>query len=138
MPKLTAKLSRTFFIPGDPDKAQLTIRHLKPGEVQKIEADFTRWTGRAGKDDAFTTELEFNPTLQARAVRIASVEGWKGFRGLEDEVLECNKQNLNLYFDEDPVLGEGEKAKSFSAWIDEFRKILADEAAAKQEEVEKN
>ena len=138
MPKLTAKKSRTFLFPGCPDKSSITIKHLKAGEIQKIEADFTEWMGKPGKDDAFTTELKFNPTMQMRAVRIASVEGWKGFRGLDDEILECNKANLNLYLDEDPEIGEGDKAKPFSQWIDEFRKILADEATESKEVAEKN
>ena len=139
MPKLTAKLSRTFSIPGCPDKSQLTIKHLKPGEIQKIEADFTEWTGKAGKnDEAFTTELKFNPTMQMRAVRVASVEGWKGFRGLNDEILECSKKNLNMYLDEDPIIGEGDEAKNLSAWIDKFREVLNSEVTASQEIAEKN
>lgn len=139
MPKLTAKKVKTFPFPKCPDKSSVTIRHLKPGEIQKIEAEFTEWTGKPGKaDEAFTTELKFNPTMQMRAVRIASIEGWKGFRGLNDEVLECNKANLNLYFDEDPEIGEGEDAKPFSQWIDDFRKALADEVNAGKEAAEKN
>lgn len=138
MPKLTAKRTKTFLFPGCPDKSSVTIKHLKPGEVQKIEADFTEWTGKANKDDTFTTELRFNPTMQARAVRIACIEGWKGFRGLNDEVLPCDKASLNLYFDEDPEMGEGEDAKPFSAWIDKFRKELADEVNGAKEAEEKN
>lgn len=138
MPKLTTAVIRNFQIPNDPDKASLKIKHLKPGEIQKIEAEFIDWVGKASSNDSFVTEMKLNPTMQARAIRIASIVGWKGFRGLQDEVLECDRANINLYLDEDPILGEGEEAKTFSAWVDHFRKILADEDKEKQEVVEKN
>lgn len=138
MPKLTAKLERNFKIPNDHDNASIKIKHLKPGELQKIEADWTDWTGKQDKDDSFATELKFNPTMQLRAVRIASVVGWSGFKGYDDEVLECNKKNVALYLDEDPVLGDEEEGKTFSMWIDEFRKVLIDEVASKKEASEKN
>ena len=138
MPKLTAVVIRNFEIPGDADGASIKIKHLKPGEIQKIEADFIDWIGKASSDDSFVTEMKLNPTMQARAIRTASVVGWKGFKGLQDEVLECNRTNVSLYLDEDPLLGDGDDAKTFTAWIDHFRKILIDEEAAKQEKVEKN
>lgn len=131
MPKLTSVITRTFPIPGDPDKAELKIKHLKPGEIQKIESEFTDWVGKANGEDSFTTELKFNPTLQQRAVRAASVVGWRGFRGFDDEVIECNRKNINLYLDEDPVLGDGDK--TFSMWIDTFRKALTDEIVGEDE-----
>lgn len=138
MPKLTAKIERSFKIPNDPDKAEIKIKHLKSGEVQKIESEYTDWTGRAAGDDTFTTELKFNPTMQTRALRAASVVGWKGFRGFDDEVLECNRKNVNLYLDEDPVLGEGDEAKKFSEWVDFFRKTLSDEMVVVKEVASKN
>jgi hypothetical protein len=139
MPQLSAKVERQFSIPGDPDKASLKIRHLKPGEIQRIESDTTEWLGKSSGDGGtFSTELKFNPTAQLRALRVASVVGWKGFRGLSDEPLECNRANLGLYLDEDPVLGEGEEAQPLSAWIDKFRKTLSDELVAQEEEETKN
>lgn len=138
MPKLTNKIERNFKIPNDPDKAELKIKHLKPGEIQKIEANYTDWTGKAAKDDTFTTELKFNPTMQMRALRAASIVGWKGFRGFDDEVLECNRKNIDLYLDEDPILGEGDDAKTFSAWVDKFRNDLAVEINGQEEELEGN
>ena len=138
MPKLTAKIERNFKIPNDPDKAELKIKHLKPGEIQRIEAEYTNWTGKASKDESFTTELNFDPTMQARALRIASVVGWKGFRGLDDEVLECTRKNVGLYLDDDPILGDGDDAKKLSEWIDYYRKLLADEMKVVEEEAPKN
>lgn len=137
MPRLTAITERRFKIPGDPDKAELKIKHLKTGEIQRIESDTTEWLGK-NVGEKFSTELKFNPTAQMRALRVAAVTDWKGFFGIDGEALECTTANINKYLDEDPLLGAGDDAKPFSEWIDQFRKTLADEMTAKEEKVEKN
>lgn len=137
MPRLTAVVDRRFKIPGDADKAELKIKHLKPGEIQRIESDTTEWLGK-NVGEKFSTELKFNPTAQMRALRVAAIVDWKGFFGLDGEALECTPSNINKYLDEDPILGGGDDAKPFSEWVDLFRKTLADEAKVKEEKLEKN
>ena len=138
MPQLSAKTKRFFPIPGDPDGTKLEILHLKAGEIERISSETTEWTGKQGANEAFVTELKFNPTIQNRSLRIASVVGWKGFTGVDGERLECSKANVSLFLDEDPILGEGEDAKKLSEWIDDFRAQLAKELAPQEEEAPKN
>ena len=136
MAKLTAKIEKWFKIPGDEDGPELKISYLKPGEIQRIEADTSRWIGRATKDDDFTSELEYNPHSQLRKLRNASVVGWKGFYGSDGEQLECTTKNKELFLDEDPEMGD--EKKRLSEWIDTFRKSLADSLKPQEEEAEGN
>ena len=135
MAKLTAKTERWFKIPGDEDGAELKIVHLKPGEVQRIEAETSRWIGRAQNDD-FTSELEYSPYTQMRRLRAASIVGWKGFFGTDGENLDCTSKNKELFLNEDPVMGDGDKR--LSDWVDEFRKQLADSLKPQEEQAEGN
>ena len=133
MAKLTGKTERFFKIPGDEDGAEIKILHLKPGEIQRIEADTSRWVGKSSGED-FSSELEYNPYEQLRRLRLAAVVGWKNFFGLDGEHLDCTPKNKELYLKEDPMLGE----KRLSEWIDEFRKELADSLKPQEEESEGN
>ena len=133
MARLTAKVEKFFKIPGDEDGAELKILHLKPGEVNRIEADTSRWIGKASGDD-FVSELEYDPHGQLRRLRLAAVVGWKNFYGEDGEHLDCNAKNKELFMKEDPLLGE----KRLSEWIDDFRKQLADSLKPQEEEAEGN
>lgn len=135
MAKLTTKVVRWFPIPNDPDNARLQIVHLKPGEIQRIEADTTEWTGKsdAGTEE-FAVGMKFNPTDQARRLRLSAVVGWEGFFGVKDEQLDFSRKNLNLFLDEDPMLGGEDNEMKLSEWIDKFRKVLIDEMKPKTEE----
>ena len=133
MAKLSAKVEKWFKIPGDEDGAELKILHLKPGEVQRIEADTSRWVGKSAGED-FVSELEYDPYGQLRRLRLAAVVGWKGFYGEDGEQLDCNAKNKELFMKEDPLLGE----KRLSEWIDDFRKQLADSLKPQEEEAEGN
>lgn len=137
MARLSAKIEVWKKIPGDPDGAELKILHLKPGEVQKIEAETSHWVGKA-VDDNFASELHYKPTVQFRKLRMAALVGWRGFYGVDGEPLECTAKFKELYLDEDPVLGEGEDAKKLSEWIDQFRKELADSLKPQEEQLEGN
>ena len=137
MARLSAKIQDKFPIPGDEDGASLTIYHLKPGEIQKIEAETSKWIGKS-VNDQFQSELEYQPTVQLRKLRLAALIGWRGFYDADGVEIECNARNKELFLNEDPVLGEGDDAKPLSLWIDQFRKELADRMKPQEEEAEKN
>lgn len=135
MAKLTAKTQKWFTIPGDPDGAQLQILHLKPGEIQRIESETTRWLGKT-VDEKFIPEFEYKPQQQLRRLRQTALVGWKGFYGVDGEELDCTPKFKDLYLDEDPSLGTEEL--KLSEWIDKFRNELADSLKPQEEEAEKN
>lgn len=137
MARLSAKITKTFKIPNDPDGTALTIYHLKPGEIQKLEAETSKWIGES-VNDQFVSKLEYQPTVQLRKLRMAALVGWKGFYDADDIEAECNARNKELFLNEDPILGEGEDEKPLSLWIDQFRKELADSLRPQEEEAEKN
>lgn len=137
MARLSAKVQKSFKIPGDPDGASLTIYHLKPGEIQKIESETSKWIGKS-VNDQFQSELEYQPTIQLRKLRLAALVGWKGFFDADGIEVDCNPRNKELFLNEDPLLGEGEEEKPLSLWIDQFRKELADSLKPQEEESEKN
>jgi hypothetical protein len=133
--RLTTKTERWFDIPGDPDGAKIKILHLKPGEVQKIEAETSQWNGKF-VGDQFSSELQYSPQRQLRQLRMAALVDWKGFFDEHDQTLPCTPKNKNLYFDEDPILSEDEKR--FSELIDEFRIALADSLKPQEAQAEGN
>jgi len=133
--RLTNKKIRWFSLPNDPDNTRLQIQHLKNGELQRVEAETTKWIGR-NVQDQFAAEMEFNPTSQARKVRAAALVDWEGFYDADGKKLPCNKANIALFLDEDPILGDGEKR--MSEWIDDFRKELADEMKPQEEIADPN
>ena len=133
--RLTTKTERWFEIPGDADGAKVKILHLKPGEVQKIEAETSQWNGKF-VGDQFSSELQYSPQRQLRQLRMAALVDWKGFYDEHDQTLPCTPKNKNLYFDEDPILGEDEKR--FSELIDEFRIALAESLKPQEAQAEGN
>lgn len=131
MARLTSKKIVWFDIPGDEDNARVQIVHLKPGELQDIKAETTRWVGKS-QDSEFVTELEMKPEEQLRRVRIAAIVGWENFYDADGKMLSCNKENKELFLYNDPVIGEPQKP--FSEWIDEFRQELAKEMRPQEEQ----
>ena len=140
MARLTAKKEQWFSIPGDTDKAKLKVLHLCPGDVEKIEAETSRWVGKRAAHE-FVSELEYSPQAKLRKLRIASIIDWDGFYDEDGNKLKCSSKNIELYLDHDPELGadpdDGNNPKPFSEWVDTFRLQLS-ETAASEEEVEKN
>lgn len=135
MARLTSKKVVWFPIPGDEDGAKLQILHLKPGDVQAIEAKTSRWLGRS-QNKEFVTELELKPTEQLKLTRLAAIVGWEGFYDEAGVELICTDANKEMYLFNDPLLGK--PAKKFSEWIDEFRTTLADEMKPQEEKAEGN
>lgn len=137
MARLTAKVERSFKIPGDSDGASIKLLHLKPGDIQRIEAETSRWLGKT-VDGQFASELEYHPSTQMRKLRTAALVGWNGFFNADDEPLEYSAKNKELLLDEDMILGDGDDAKPLSAWIDKFRAELADSMKPQEDAAEKN
>ena len=137
MARLSAAIKKKFSIPGDEDKTTLTIYHLKPGEIQQIESETSKWIGES-VNDQFQSKLEYQPTTQLRKFRLVALVGWSGFYDEDGVDVDCNTRNKERFFKEDPILGEGEDAKPLSLWIDQFRKELADSLRPQEEEAEKN
>ena len=140
MARLTAKKMNWFSIPGDTDKAKLKILHLCPGDIEKIEAETSRWVGKRAADE-FVSELEYSPQAKLRKLRIAAVVDWDGFYDEDGNKLKCSTKNVELYLDHDPELGvdpdNSDKPRAFSEWVDTFRLQLSKEITS-EEEVEKN
>lgn len=138
MARLSAVKEQWFSIPGDEDKATLKIRHLTPGDIQKINNDTSRWLGKH-ENNEFVSELEYAPMEQLRRMRVAAVIDWTGFFDENGNSLKCSQANKERYLNFDPELGKDEdgKPKAFSEWVDKFREELAEEVAPK-EELEKN
>ena len=135
MARLTSKKTVWYPIPGDEDNAEIQILHLKPGDLQDIESETSRWLGKS-VDKEFVTELELNPTLQMRRIRQISVVGWKGMFDENGDKMDCTQENVLKYLKADPFLGE--PRKRFSEWIDEFRKSLAAEMEPQEAQAEGN
>ena len=137
MARLTAKVEQWFEVPGDADNAKLKIAHLYPGDLEKIEAETSRWMGRKGEGTDFVTELQYNPQMKYRKIRLACVTDWDGFYDEYGNKLKFSKKSLELYLDADPKIGvvpDSNAGKPISEWIDDFLVELSGTVASEEDQ----
>lgn len=138
MARLSAKKEAWYDIPGDEDGAKIKIKHLSPGDLQKISNETSRWVGKS-ENDKMVSELEYQPIKQMELTRKAAVVDWDNFYDETGVKLKCSNKNVELYLNHDPEIGadsEG-RSKTFSEWIDYFR-VELEKTVAPREAVEGN
>lgn len=101
MARLTLERKQWFEYPNDPDKAELEIKHLKPGVLQEIESKVNKIVGKMAEGDlGFTTELDIQPQIRREEIVKAAICGWKGFFNISGEETPCTDINKLKYLQE--------------------------------------
>ena len=134
--RIRKSIERWFPVTGDPDGAQIKIKHLTPGEIQDIV------------DVAIVQEIEYRPdpknpagnpipvmrsTNNRRKDReetvVACVKGWKKFFDANDKPLAFNLKNIRRAIRE---------IDGFVQFVNECRERLGADLEMEKGEQEKN
>ena len=142
MARITKATERKFFLPNDPDKAWVMIKHLSPGEVQDIfDKVFTQeinYKKTKSKDpnqtkakDSFEPEFsqKTNKGLDREMTLTSVVTGWGNFYGLDNKKAECTPENIMAF---------SRELDGFTEFIVESREELAKQIKEEKEAQIKN
>jgi len=124
---------RWFECDDDPDEASVLIKNLSPGEVQDIYDETMPQNIEYEADEEgnmvpnFKTKM--NRKLQREKTMLACIKDWKNFYGYEDEILECNEEN---------IIRASREIEGFNQFIDKCREILSKNIESEKRGQEKN
>jgi hypothetical protein len=124
---------RWFQAKGDPDEAEVLIRHLQPGENQDIAELALPQKIAYVEDETGKMKADFsispNRAKERELTFSGCVVGWKNFYDADENPLEFNGENLKRACRE---------IEGFVEWINECRETLAAEIVKEKEAQEKN
>ena len=102
MPKITASRTMQFPWPNDPHKGQITIRHLKEGELTAIHAKCASAVNAPDPDSEGMIVTQRHDIGQQRELICQSaIHGWENFLGPDGQPMECTPDNKKLFALED-------------------------------------
>ena len=142
MARITKPIERKFFLPDDPDKAWVMIKHLSPGEVQDIfDKVFTQEISykKVKEKDPNETKAKdkFEPEFSQKTDKgldreltlTSSVTGWGNFYGVDGKKAECTPGNIMEF---------SREMDGFIDFIGECREDLAESIKKEKEDQTKN
>ena len=133
--RLTKVVKETFYVPNDPDKGFIIIKHLKIDEVKKITSDvadmFYETDAVTGKT---VSRLNPNSYQLTKAMAHASLVSWGNMKDLMGNEMPFLSVNIDAAaeFEISITVDEKEVILDFYGWIDKCRKELTD--TVKQQE----
>jgi len=124
---------RWFKVEGDPDGAEVKIKHLTPGERQDItEKAFAQEVEyRKGDKGELTPVFKqtTNRRLDTEETMKAAVVDWKKFYDRDGKALPCNEKN---------VVRACREIEGFVGIVNSYREVLANDIAQEKRGQEKN
>lgn len=134
MPKIEETQEMWFDYPDDPLGGRVLIRHLKSGEVARIENETTEVRSVFNQETNQPETIVIHRAMQEK-LAAAAVKDWEKFfdgkpvKGhANGKPLPCNEKNIILFCKEDGFLN----------FVFDSRKKLAEHVQARREESEKN
>ncbi|MFP5223104.1 MAG: hypothetical protein ACLGSA_12510 [Acidobacteriota bacterium] len=132
----------TFPIPNDPDKGEITLKHLLPGEVTDIQEELAGWDMRL-KEDADGTlrkegEFKFVRGEKRYLWVTGSLVGWKNVFDAEGNDRPCDEANIIAVCREGTVVDEDGVEISFGEFVGRCRDKLTEQVRAAKEKAAKN
>ena len=133
--RIAPQITAVFPVPNDPDKAEVTIIHLTPGQIEDVNekmAAFKTIIKRTG--DTMEPEIHQNSSLGDRRYlfTVESIKSWSGFKDAKGKDMPCDyKSKIAMARAADVVVTRDDGIKeriSFSNWIAECRAELAKQA----------
>jgi hypothetical protein len=117
--RIKKQIERWFEVPDDPDKAQIQVKHLNPGEVADIMDGVFKQTIVYRTDDDGDSQPELTQETDKRKDRemtlTASVVNWKKFFDKDGKKLECTPEN---------VIRASREIEGFDSLVTDFRNRL--------------
>ena len=140
MARITKSIERKFFLPNDPDKAWVMIKHLSPGEITDIseKVNISEYNLKKSKDkdpnqtkDVFEPEISMktNPALDRKLTFKAAITGWGNWYGLDNKKADFTPKNVMLF---------SREYEGFNEFIAESRETLAKQIKEEKEDQIKN
>lgn len=126
--RLSKKVTKKYFVPDDPDKAWIKIRHLKVNEVRKIESKANDMFFQSDSKGDSETRINFDPYIRSKLFAHESLEDWGNMLDVMGKPLLFKAMNIDKAA-EFIIVVDG-KELDFYAWIDDCRNNLTDEVAA--------
>lgn len=135
-------ITGSFPIPNDPDKGEITIKYLLPGEVLDIQEEIAVLDMRL-KEDAdggMRREGEFRPVRgDKRYLWVTrSVVGWKRVYDAEGNERPCDEANIIAVCREGVVVDEEGVEIQFGEFVGRCRDKLNEQVKAAKEKAAKN
>ena len=131
-----------FPIPNDPDKGEITIKHLLPGEVTDIQEELAVLDMRLKEDGdgSLRREGEFKPVRgDKRYLWVTrSVTGWKNIQDAEGNERPCDEANIIEVCREGTVVDDEGVEISFGEFVGRCRDKLTEQVKAAKEKAAKN
>ena len=127
--QLTKVIKETFYIPNDPDKGYVEIKHLKINEVKEITSNIADMYYTTNQQTGeVTSRLDPNSYALTRAMAHAAVLGWGNMKDVIGNSMLFTPANLNeaSEFEVTLTIKDVEVKFDFYGWIDRCRKELSD------------
>jgi len=144
--RIGKKITRVFPIPNDPDKGEVTIVHLLPGEVEDLQEKMKAFETVMRRNDKGDLEPEMRQNSDLGNTRYlfvqAAVTDWKNFKFEKGEMMPCNedtKLRVSREVEIEVTRKDGKtEILGFPAWVNECRIELGKIVRGNKEAAEKN
>jgi hypothetical protein len=140
--RLSKKITAVFPIPNDPDKGEVTLVYLTPGEVEDLQEEMGAFDTvmRRGEGGTLEPEMRQNPKLGDKRYLLtcAAVESWRNIKDAEGRALPCNEETKLMVARSAEITKENGEVVGFPTWINECRAGLAKIVRKDKEAAEKN
>jgi len=144
--RLSKRKTFVFPVPNDPDKGEVTLRHILPGEVEDIQEEIGAFETimKTGEDGKLAPELRQNGSLGDKRYLFQqkAIESWKNIKDADGQDIPCTPENIVLVCREAEIVvtrGGGVKETiTFAAWVTECRADAAKQVKSAREASEKN
>lgn len=133
MPRLSAKKTKVFFVPNDPDKGSITIRALSREEMARIESNCVETIA----DDKGNASMRLNPYARANGIAAACLENWVNFYDEKGESLNYSPKNV-VKAARMSIRTEDGNLIRFFEWVDSCHSEFQEVVRKELDDAEKN
>ena len=138
--RLALRSRDTFYVPNDPDKGSIDIKHLKINEIRDIESKINQLSLTTSENGDLVRKMDVNPYPLAKRLAIESLEGWSN---MKDELgKDMNFNDVNLEAAAEYVIMvevDGKEVEhDFFSWVNICRDTLSKRVKQEQKDALEN
>lgn len=134
--QLKTRVTKQFYVPGDPDKSWIKIKHLKINEVKEIEAKVNDTKMTRDATGEMGVSVKFSSYQRVKLFAHACLVDWGGFKGQTGKPLKFSDANISDAAEFEITVDD--KTFAFYEWVDECRTTLFDEVTEESDKATKN
>ena len=131
--RIHKKSTGWFPIPNDPDKGEIEIAHLTPGEIDDLQEEINAFemVYRPDETGALAPEMRANKIKGDKRYLILcrALKSWKNFFDAEGKPMVCNDENK---------IAVARADTEFGRFVNECRIKLAEDVKERKEKAGKN